>query len=156
MRIVAQRALRAEVIVNDEVVGRLTGPGLVLLVGITHDDNFALAEKLASKIWSMRILEGPTGITPEAWSRGDVSASDINAAMLAISQFTLYADTKKGRRPSWDAAAKADVARPIFDHFVDFLRNLGAHVETGAFGEMMDVSLVNHGPVTMILDTDLM
>jgi len=152
MRVVVQRALRGEVTVDGEVVGRLPSPGFVLLVGITHDDTPAKADKLAAKIWGMRILVGPEGITPDAWSRGDVSASEVGAPMLVISQFTLYGDTRKGRRPSWDAAAKADVARPLFDHFTEALRALGAHVETGAFGEMMDVSLVNHGPVTMILE----
>ena len=152
MRIVVQRASRGEVRVEGEVVGRLSRPGLVLLVGITHDDGFDEADKLAGKIWGLRILEGPGGVTPQAWSRGDVSASDIDAPLLVISQFTLYGDTRKGRRPSWDGAAKADVARVVFDHFVEKLRGLGASVETGAFGEMMEVSLTNYGPVTMILE----
>ena len=152
MKIVAQRASTGQVSVGGEVVGRLDSPGLVLLVGVTHDDTFAVAEKMASKIWGLRILEGPGGATPEAWSRGDVSASDIDAPLLVVSQFTLYADTRKGRRPSWDAAAKADVAQPIFDHFVQALRGLGAHVETGVFGAHMEVSLTNTGPVTLILE----
>ena len=152
MRIVVQRASQAEVVVDGQVVGRLPAPGLVLLVGITHDDTPAKAAKLAAKVWDMRILQGPVGVTPEAWSRGDLSASDVGAPLLVISQFTLYADTRKGRRPSWDGAAKADVAQLLFDHFVTTLRTLGAHVETGAFGEMMDVHLVNHGPVTMLLE----
>ena len=152
MKIVAQRASRAEVSVDGQVVGRLAAPGLVLLVGVTHTDTPELAAKMAGKIWGLRILEGGDGVTPEAWSRGDVSASDIGAPLLVVSQFTLYADTRKGRRPSWDAAAKADQAQPIFDHFVHTLRALGAQVETGTFGALMEVSLTNHGPVTLILE----
>jgi len=152
MRIVAQRASMGQVVVDGKIVGRLPAPGLVLLVGVTHEDTSAIAEKMASKIWGLRILENPEGVTPEAWSRGDVSASDINAPLLVISQFTLYGDTRKGRRPSWDAAAKADVAQPVFDHFVGTLRTLGAHVETGIFGALMEVTLTNTGPVTLILE----
>uniref|UniRef100_S0DEH2 Putative D-tyrosyl-tRNA (Tyr) deacylase n=1 Tax=termite gut metagenome TaxID=433724 RepID=S0DEH2_9ZZZZ len=152
MRIVIQRAEQAQVTVAGEVVGRLPKPGLVLLVGVTHNDTPETAEKLANKIWGLRILEGTDRPAPEAWSRGDVSASDIDAPLLVVSQFTLYADTRKGRRPSWDAAAPATAAQPIFDHFVQALRTLGAHVETGVFGAMMEVSLTNHGPVTLILE----
>ena len=152
MKIVAQRASYGQVVVDGEVVGRLPSPGLVLLVGVTHTDTETTAEKMASKIWGLRILENPNGVTPEAWSRGDVSACDIDAPLLVISQFTLYGDTRKGRRPSWDQAAKADVAQPIFDHFVNSLRKLGAHVETGIFGAHMEVSLTNNGPVTLILE----
>ncbi|MDR0488679.1 MAG: D-tyrosyl-tRNA(Tyr) deacylase [Propionibacteriaceae bacterium] len=153
MRIVAQRATYGQVVVDGEVVGQLPSPGLVLLVGITHDDTLATAEKLATKIWGLRILDGMEGITPEAWSRGDLSCSDVDAPLLVISQFTLYADTRKGRRPSWEAAAKSDVALPIFNHFVDHLRTLGAHVETGRFGAWMEVSLTNSGPVTIIIES---
>jgi len=152
MKIVAQRASYGQVVVDGDVVGRLPSPGLVLLVGVTHDDTFAVAEKMAAKIWGLRILTNPAGVNPEAWSRGDVSASDIDAPLLVVSQFTLYGDTRKGRRPSWDRAAKAEVAQPIFDHFVRSLRSLGAHVETGIFGALMEVSLTNTGPVTLILE----
>ena len=152
MRIVAQRASQGQVVVDGEVVGRLGAPGLVLLVGITHEDTAAIAQRLASKIWGLRILTGSEGVTPDAWSRGDVSASDVGAPLLVISQFTLYADTRKGRRPSWDGAAKAEVAEGLFNHFVDSLRTLGAHVETGVFGALMDVTLTNNGPVTLILE----
>jgi len=152
MKVVAQRASYGQVVVDDEVVGRLPSPGLVLLVGVTGSDTYAVAEKMAAKIWGLRILESPSGVTPEAWTRGDVSCSDVGAPLLVISQFTLYGDTRKGRRPSWDQAAKADVAEPIFDHFVDHLRTLGAHVETGIFGAHMDVTLTNSGPVTLILE----
>ena len=151
MRIVAQRASVAQVVVEGEVVGHLPSPGLVLLVGITHDDTTAIADKLAAKIWNLRICETGEDL-PEAWSRGNQSCSEINAPLLVISQFTLYADTRKGRRPSWDGAAKAEVAQPIFNHFVESLRGLGAHVETGQFGAWMEVSLTNPGPVTLILE----
>jgi D-tyrosyl-tRNA(Tyr) deacylase len=122
------------------------------LVGIASDDTPAQAEKLARKIWGLRVLEPPEGESPDAWSRGDLSASDIDAPLLVISQFTLYGDTRKGRRPTWEAAAKSDLAKPLFDHFVAALRGLGAHVETGVFGAMMQVHLTNDGPVTLILE----
>lgn len=137
-----QRASSGRVLVDGEEVGRLPSPGLVLLVGITHDDTPATGEKLARKLWGLRILEG------------EVSASDVGAPILAVSQFTLYADTRKGRRPSWSRAAPPAVSEPLFDAFVASLRDLGAHVETGRFGAMMDVELVNDGPVTILLDSD--
>ena len=152
MKVVVQRASQGSVTVDGEVVGRLPSPGLVLLVGVTHSDTDAIAEKMAAKVWGLRILENPDGADPEAWTRGDVSASDVDAPLLVISQFTLYGDTRKGRRPSWDQAARADLAQPIFDHFTDYLRTLGAHVETGVFGALMEVSLTNTGPVTLILE----
>ncbi|MCL1923734.1 MAG: D-aminoacyl-tRNA deacylase [Propionibacteriaceae bacterium] len=152
MRIVAQRSSFASVSVEGETVGVLDSPGLVLLVGITGEDSAQVAEKMAAKIWGLRILEGTGGSDPEAWSKGDVSCSDVGAPLLVISQFTLYGDTRKGRRPSWDAAAPAEIAEPLFDHFVDTLRGLGAHVETGVFGAQMEVSLTNTGPVTLILE----
>lgn len=137
-----QRASSGRVLVDGEEVGRLPSPGLVLLVGITHDDTPATGEKLARKLWGLRILEG------------EVSASGVGAPILAVSQFTLYADTRKGRRPSWSRAAPPAVSEPLFDAFVASLRDLGAHVETGRFGAMMDVELVNDGPVTILLDSD--
>lgn len=137
-----QRASSGRVLVDDEEVGRLPSPGLVLLVGITHDDTPETGEKLARKLWGLRILEG------------EVSASDVGAPILAVSQFTLYADTRKGRRPSWSRAAPPAVSEPLFDAFVASLRGLGAHVETGRFGAMMEVELVNDGPVTILLDSD--
>ena len=151
MRIVAQRASQAHVSVDGEIVGRLASHGLVLLVGVTHTDTTQIAERLAAKVWGLRILESGE-VTPDAWSRGDLSCSDLGAPLLVISQFTLYADTRKGRRPSWDDAAKADVAEPLFNHFVEALRTLGAHVETGIFGALMEVSLTNTGPVTLLLE----
>ena len=128
--------------VDDQVVGALPSPGLVLLVGITHDDSQVEAKALAHKVWGLRILAGET------------SASDLAAPLLVISQFTLYANTRKGRRPSWSAAAPGSVSEPLFDTFVGELRALGAHVETGVFGADMQVHLVNDGPVTLLLDSD--
>lgn len=142
MRVVVQRASSAEVRVADAVVGRLPGPGLVVLVGATHTDTPAIADRLADKVWRLRILED------------EKSASDVEAPVLVVSQFTLYADTRKGRRPSWSAAAPGAVSEPLVDAFVDALRTRGAHVETGVFGADMQVSLVNDGPVTLILDAD--
>ncbi|OYO09140.1 D-aminoacyl-tRNA deacylase [Enemella evansiae] len=142
MRVVLQRAASAEVRVDDEVVGALPAPGLVLLVGITHTDTPEIAARLADKIWRLRILTG------------ERSAADEGAPLLVVSQFTLYADTRKGRRPSWSAAAPGPVSEPLVDAFVAALRDLGAHVETGRFGAQMQVSLVNDGPVTLVLDSD--
>lgn len=140
MRVVVQRALSGQVEVDGEVVGRLPAPGLVVLVGVTHDDTDETARRLARKVWELRILDG------------EVAACDVGAPILAISQFTLYADTRKGRRPSWNAAAPGPVSEPLVRAFVDALRELGAHVETGIFGAHMLVSLVNDGPMTIVLE----
>jgi D-tyrosyl-tRNA(Tyr) deacylase len=112
----------------------------VALVGVTHDDTGAKAAKLAAKLWGLRILDG------------EKSCSDIGAPLLVISQFTLYGDTRKGRRPSWLDAAPGPVAEPLVDAVVAELRALGARVETGVFGADMKVALVNDGPITLILD----
>ncbi|EPD32290.1 D-aminoacyl-tRNA deacylase [Propionimicrobium lymphophilum] len=141
MRVVLQRAKSANVSIDGEIVGKIDSPGLVLLVGITHDDTPELTRRMAEKIWKLRILEG------------EVSASDVDAPVLAVSQFTLYANTRKGRRPSWNQAAPGEISEPLFNQFVEDLRGLGAHVETGKFGAEMQVSLVNDGPVTIILDS---
>ena len=141
MRIVLQRATRGQVTVDGEVTGRLPRPGLVLLVGVTHDDTPEVAAQLAAKVWGLRILAD------------EQSASDVDAPLLVISQFTLYASTRKGRRPSWSAAAPGSVSEPLFESFVASLRELGAHVETGVFGADMQVELVNDGPVTLVLDS---
>ena len=126
--------------VNGQVVGAIDEPGLLVLVGVTHDDTPAQAAKLAAKLWGLRILDG------------EKSCSDVNAPLLVISQFTLYADTRKGRRPTWQAAAPGPVAEPLVDAVVAALRELGARVQTGVFGAHMKVSLVNDGPVTLILE----
>ena len=142
MRAVVQRVTSASVSVDNEVVGALDRPGLMILVGVTHTDTAAVAAKLASKIWTLRILEE------------ERSAADENAPLLVVSQFTLYADTAKGRRPSWNAAAPRPVSEPLVDAFVGALTELGAEVSTGVFGASMQVSLVNDGPVTLIIDAD--
>jgi D-aminoacyl-tRNA deacylase len=137
-----QRVTSARVIVAGEVVGAIDPErqGLLALVGVAHDDDVAVARKMAEKLWQLRILDG------------DASAADIAAPILVVSQFTLYADTGKGRRPSWNAAAPGPVAEPLVDRFCAALRELGAHVETGVFGADMLVELVNDGPVTLLLE----
>ncbi|MDR0836695.1 MAG: D-tyrosyl-tRNA(Tyr) deacylase [Propionibacteriaceae bacterium] len=145
MRVVLQRATGASVSIDGEVVGAFAGPGIVALVGVTHDDTAAIAAKMAAKTWELRILD-----TPEA---EEVSASEIGAPILVVSQFTLYANTRKGRRPSWNAAAPGPISEPLVDAYVDALRALGAQVSTGRFGAHMQVELVNDGPVTIILDS---
>jgi D-tyrosyl-tRNA(Tyr) deacylase len=142
MRAVVQRVCRADVKVDGEVVGAIERPGLLVLLGVTHTDTPAVADRLADKTWQLRILDG------------ERSCADEAAPLLVVSQFTLYADTRKGRRPSWSAAAPGPVSEPLVDAYVDALRSRGAHVETGRFGAMMAVSLVNDGPVTLILDAD--
>ena len=141
MRVILQRVSQASVEVGGESVGAIEGPGLLALVGITHEDSEVEVAKLAEKTLNQRIFEG------------EKSASDINAPILAVSQFTLYADMKKGRRPSWSKAAPGHISEPVYDQYVEKLRELGAHVETGQFGADMQVSLVNDGPVTLILDS---
>ena len=140
VRAVVQRASQASVSVGGEVVGQLAAPGLVVLLGITHSDTAATAAALASKVYYLRILAG------------EKSCADLGAPLLVISQFTLYADTAKGRRPSWSAAAPGPVAEPLVISFAAALRSLGASVETGVFGAQMQVELVNDGPVTLILE----
>ena len=140
MRAVVQRVSEASVAVDQRVMGAISEPGLLVLVGVTHTDTPDNAAKLAAKLWGLRILEG------------EKSCSDVAAPLLVISQFTLYADTRKGRRPTWQAAAPGPVAEPLVDAVVSALRALGAHVETGVFGADMKVSLVNDGPVTVILE----
>lgn len=142
MRAVVQRANQASVTVAGAVVGELAAPGLVVLLGVTHDDTAAKAAALASKIYYLRILAD------------EKSCADIGAPLLVVSQFTLYAQTDKGRRPSWQAAAPREVAEPLVTAFADALRSLGASVQTGVFGAHMSVALVNDGPVTLILDSE--
>lgn len=140
MRAVVQRVSRAAVRVGDEVVGRIAEPGLLVLVGVTHDDGPAQAAALAAKVHGLRILDG------------ERSVADVRAPVLVVSQFTLYADTRKGRRPSWGAAAPGEVAEPLVAAVVDELRARGDRVETGRFGATMQVELVNDGPVTLLLE----
>jgi D-tyrosyl-tRNA(Tyr) deacylase len=140
VRALLQRATSADVRVDGEVVGRLPAPGLLVLLGVTHGDDERVADALAARVLDLRIL------------RDERSAADLGAPLLVVSQFTLYADTRRGRRPSWSAAAPGAVAEPLVDAFVEALRARGAHVETGVFGAMMAVSLINDGPVTVLLD----
>ena len=140
MRAVAQRVSQASVCVDGAVIGAIDGPGLLVLVGVTHGDTVEKAAKLAAKLWGMRVLDG------------EKSCSDLGAPLLVISQFTLYADTSKGRRPSWNNAAPGPVAEPLVDALVAALRALGARVETGKFGADMKVALVNDGPITIIVE----
>lgn len=142
MRTVLQRVSHARVEVDGSTVGSIERQGLLALVGVTHDDTVDEARRLAEKTWKLRIL-------PD-----EKSASDLDAPILAVSQFTLYADTRKGRRPSWNRAAPGPVSEPLVDAYVSALRELGATVETGRFGAHMQVHLVNDGPVTILLDTD--
>ncbi len=142
VRVLVQRVTSARVRVDGAVVGEITptGQGLVALVGVTHTDDAALAARMAEKLWRLRILDG------------ERSAADENAPILVVSQFTLYADTAKGRRPSWNAAAPGATAEPLVDAFATALRALGAEVATGRFGADMQVELVNDGPVTVLLE----
>jgi len=140
VRAVVQRVSQASVAVDERVVGAIDEPGLLVLVGVTHPDTPQTATKLAAKLWGLRILEG------------EKSCSDVGAPLLVISQFTLYAATDKGRRPTWQAAAPGPVAEPLVDAMVTSLRALGARVETGVFGADMKVSLTNDGPVTIIVE----
>lgn len=142
MRVLVQRVTSARVVVDGKIVGRIDpeGQGLLALVGVTHTDDAALAAKMAEKLWRLRILDG------------EQAAADVAAPILVVSQFTLYANTVKGRRPSWNAAAPRPVAEPLIHAFADALRALGAEVSTGVFGADMAVELVNDGPVTVLLE----
>ena len=145
MRAVVQRVSRASVTVGDgELVGAI-GEGLCVLVGVTHDDDEAKAAKLADKLWRLRVFDDADGVM-------NVSASDAGAELLVISQFTLYGNTEKGRRPSWLAAARPEHAEPLVAAVADRLREHGATVATGRFRTDMEVELVNHGPVTLIVE----
>ena len=128
-----------------EVVGAI-GAGLCVLVGVTHDDSTAEAEWIAGKVWNLRVFDDDAGVMNR-------SASDVGAGILVVSQFTLYGDATAGRRPSWIAAARPEQAEPLVDHLVETLRELGAEVATGRFRAAMHVSLVNDGPVTVLLDS---
>lgn len=144
MRGLVQRVRRAEVRVHGEVVGAI-GAGLCVLVGVTHGDDEAEADRLADKLWHLRILDDEAG-------RMGVSVAEGSRALLVVSQFTLYGDTRKGRRPSWIDAARPEQAEPLVDRVVASLRDRGATVATGVFGADMDVELVNDGPVTLMLE----
>ncbi|MDW3219883.1 MAG: D-aminoacyl-tRNA deacylase [Acidimicrobiales bacterium] len=144
MRALVQRVRRASVTVDGDVVGSI-GPGVLAFVGVTHDDTPAQAEKLADKIWNLRIFDDVEG----AMNR---SAADEGLPILVVSQFTLYADTRKGRRPGYADAARPEVAEPLVEHVVASLRDAGAIVETGRFRAEMAVASVNDGPVTLSIE----
>lgn len=141
MRAVVQRVLEASVTVDGSVVGSIDAPGLLVLLGVTHDDGAAQVQWMARKIWDLRIL------------REERSASDVGAPILVVSQFTLYGDARKGRRPTWNAAAPAAVSEPVYEAVCAELERLGATVSRGRFGADMQVALVNDGPVTLVLET---
>jgi D-aminoacyl-tRNA deacylase len=150
MRAVVQRVLQASVEVHDDdgaAVAGSIGPGVCVLLGVTHGDDVAVARKMASKIWHLRIFDDDAGVMNR-------SVGETTGDVLVVSQFTLYGDTSGGRRPSWIAAARPDAAEPLVDAVVDELRVLGARVATGRFRTDMRVSLVNDGPVTLVIDVD--
>ena len=142
MRAVVSRVSTAAVTVDGAVVGEI-GPGLLSLVGVSRDDDTARARAMARKMHELRIFPG---------GDGEVSAADLGLPLLVVSQFTLYADTRKGRRPSWQDAAPGETAEPLVDEVVAELRRRGATVATGAFGAKMQVASVNEGPMTLVLE----
>jgi D-tyrosyl-tRNA(Tyr) deacylase len=144
MRALVQRVSGARVRVDDAIVGEI-GTGLCVLVGVTHDDDEAVARKLADKVWNLRVFPDDTGTM-------NVPVADVGGEVLVVSQFTLYGNTERGRRPSWVEAARPEQAEPLVRVFADMLRDLGATVATGEFGAHMQVELVNDGPVTLLLD----
>jgi D-tyrosyl-tRNA(Tyr) deacylase len=140
MRAVVQRVSSASVSVDGWVVGALEDPGLLVYLGVTHTDGLAEAEWMARKIWTLRVLAD------------ERSASDVGAPILVVSQFTLYGEARKGRRPTWEAAAPGPVSEPLYEAVCDALAELGARVERGVFGAQMQVSSVNDGPFTVLLE----
>ena len=145
MRAVVQRVSRASVKINGELTGNI-GEGLLVLLGVAQDDTDADANYLAEKVAGLRIFEDAEG-------KMNRSVIDIGGAVLAVSQFTLFGDLRKGKRPSFDAAAPAERARALYEHFVERIRVTGLRCETGRFQEMMEVELINRGPVTILLDS---
>ena len=145
MRAIVQRVTRASVKVNGEFTGKIE-EGLLVLLGVAHEDAESDADYLAAKIAGLRIFEDEKG-------KINRSVADIGGAILAVSQFTLFGDVRKGKRPSFDAAARPERARQLYEYFVAQVRALGLCCETGRFQEMMEVELVNHGPVTILLDS---
>jgi len=141
MRAVVQRVLSASVTVDGRVVGSIASPGLLVFLGVTQSDGSSEIAWMARKIWELRIM------------REERSASDLGAPLLVVSQFTLYGDVRKGRRPTWNAAAPATISEPVYDELCGELERLGASVSRGDFGADMLISLENDGPVTMLLET---
>ncbi len=145
MRAVVQRVSWARVTAGDELLATLEVPGLCVLVGVTHTDTEETARTMASRLWNLRVLADGEG-------RMNRSAAELGAPLVVVSQFTLYGDTSKGRRPSWLAAAPGETAEPLVAEVVGALRSLGAEVGTGRFGADMVVELANDGPVTILLE----
>lgn len=141
MRAVIQRVLSASVVVEGKIVGDLERPGLVVLLGVAHGDGPEQVRWTARKVWELRVL------------RDERSASEVGAPILVVSQFTLYGDARKGRRPTWEAAAPRPISEPVYDAVCDELERLGATVARGSFGADMRLELVNDGPVTLVLDS---
>jgi D-tyrosyl-tRNA(Tyr) deacylase len=141
VRAVIQRVSEASVLVGGEPVGSLDGPGLLVYLGIAHEDGPAEIAWMARKLWTLRLL------------REEKSASDVEAPLLVVSQFTLYGEARKGRRPTWEAAAPREVSEPVYDAVCDALAGLGAVVARGRFGEDMQVASVNDGPITLVLES---
>lgn len=144
MRALIQRVTQASVTTDGELVGEIK-QGLCVFIGVTNSDTEATATRLSEKLWNVRVFEDNTGAM-------NVSANELNLPLLVVSQFTLYGDTRKGRRPSFIDAARPEVAEPLCDAVVDALRKLGAHVETGRFRTDMQVSIINDGPVTLMIE----
>ncbi len=142
MRAVIQRVLSASVTVDGELVSSIEGPGLLVYLGVTHRDSDAEVAWMARKIWDLRLL------------REEQSASEVGAPVLVVSQFTLYGDARKGRRPTWQAAAPGEVSSPLYSAVCDELERLGASVARGVFGADMQVTSVNDGPITLILERE--
>lgn len=142
MRAVIQVVSQASVTVEEQRIGEITEPGLMVLLGVHTDDTQKQADALVNKILNLRILDDET------------SALDLNAPILVVSQFTLYADVRKGRRPSWSKAARPEQSEPLYEYFVQQVRDQGLVVETGQFGAMMDISLTNTGPFTLVIDSN--
>ncbi|HEY0399492.1 MAG TPA: D-aminoacyl-tRNA deacylase [Acidimicrobiia bacterium] len=145
MRALIQRVNRASVAVDDQVVGAI-GRGLCVFVGVTHSDDEAVARKLAERIWRLRVFDDDAGFM-------NIPVGEAGGEVLVVSQFTLYGDTRRGRRPSWAAAARAQQAEPLIDRFTAELAALGARVATGRFAAHMHVELVNDGPVTVTVES---
>lgn len=160
MRAVVQRVDGARVVVDGEVVGQVEGPGLCVLVGATHTDSPGVAARLADKVYDMRLFDAGALAEREAamclppGGPRELSASDLGLPVLVVSQFTLYGQTRKGRRPTWEQAAPGPVAEPLVAAFAERLRHRGAVVAEGRFGAMMRVELVNDGPVTVLVELD--
>lgn len=158
MRVVVQRVDGARVVVDGDVVGAIEGPGLCVLVGVTHTDTVAIATRLADKVLDLRVFdeselgEAITGGCAPPGRPRELSASDLDLPVLVVSQFTLYGQTTKGRRPTWELAAPRPVAEPLVAAFAQRLRERGATVAEGRFGALMRVELVNEGPMTLVVE----